>query len=170
MTPEAKEYLTAAGYTAAQLDAMEPTALVGLYLAKGYDDATQEMFKFASLPFWQADRERAVTEAEEKLQPSNPLIAVFLPATHKAALQALRPTRGVDELRVIEAIRAYAAAHDGRAPEKLSELVELPAPVDPATGQPFAYTPRADGFTLAAPIPAGGGSAHGEHYEVRLQK
>jgi hypothetical protein len=44
--------------------------------------------------------------------------------------------------RVIEALRIYAAAHNGILPEALNPLTEVPVPDDPATGEPFIY--RAD--------------------------
>ena len=51
----------------------------------------------------------------------------------------LRADRQVAALRVIEAIRLYAAAHDGRLPESLDQITEVPVPDDPATGEPFIY-------------------------------
>ncbi|MGH7134581.1 MAG: hypothetical protein ACREHD_02510, partial [Pirellulales bacterium] len=38
----------------------------------------------------------------------------------------------------VEAMRMYAAEHDGKLPAKLKDI-RLPLPVDPATGQPFTY-------------------------------
>ena len=47
-------------------------------------------------------------------------------------------------LRHVEALRLYAAAHDGRLPGKLSDI-GVPLPADPFTGKPFAY--QVDGAT-----------------------
>ena len=44
----------------------------------------------------------------------------------------------------------YAAAHDGRLPEKLSDLT-VPVPVDPITGQPFAYQLEDDTAVIEGP-------------------
>jgi hypothetical protein len=41
-------------------------------------------------------------------------------------------------LRQVEALRLYAAAHDGKFPEKLADC-GVPLPVDPFTGKPFLY-------------------------------
>jgi hypothetical protein len=56
-------------------------------------------------------------------------------------------------LRVVEALRHYAATHDGKLPDNLSRLSETPIANDPFTGKPFGYE-RADdgvGFRLIAP-------------------
>lgn len=170
MAPTARKYLSSIGYTERQLDAMTPTAAIGLYLAKEYDIGTQESFKFASLPYWQGGRLGAGREEELKRQTQNPLMAVVMPATNRAVLTALQATRHVEELRAIEAIRAYAAAHGGQPPGRLADVTDLPIPIDPVTGEPFAYTPRDGGFTLDAPIPPSGSARHGQHYDVTLEK
>ena len=51
----------------------------------------------------------------------------------------LRIDRHVAVLRVIEALRLHAAAHNGALPESLSQITEVPVPNDPATGEPFIY-------------------------------
>jgi hypothetical protein len=50
-----------------------------------------------------------------------------------------RNDRQVATLRVIEAIRMYAATHDGQLPNTLSDITEVPVPDDPVTGLPFEY-------------------------------
>ena len=44
----------------------------------------------------------------------------------------------------VEALRMYAAEHDGKLPARLDDI-PLPLPVDPATGKPFIY--KVDGKT-----------------------
>jgi hypothetical protein len=67
-------------------------------------------------------------------------------------------------LRCVEAVRIYAAEHDGKLPARLDD-VRLPLPVDPATGKPFTY--KLDGKTA---------HLHGEplvvqvRYEVTIAK
>ena len=56
-------------------------------------------------------------------------------------------------MRIIEALRLYASAHDGRLPEKLGDLT-VPVPGDPINGQPFTY--QLDGETAVIegpPVP-----------------
>ena len=47
--------------------------------------------------------------------------------------------RRIDALRVVEAIRHYAATHDSQLPESLTRIVDTPIPDDPFTGKPFRY-------------------------------
>lgn len=46
-------------------------------------------------------------------------------------------------LRLLEALRLYAAQHDARLPDRLDDVTEVPIPIDPVTGRPFEY--RRDG-------------------------
>ena len=41
---------------------------------------------------------------------------------------------------MVEALRMYAAAHDGTLPDKLDDVSEVPVPADPGTGLPFEYS------------------------------
>ena len=62
--------------------------------------------------------------------------------------------RRVAALRVVEAIRLYAASHDGKLPEDLNQVTEVPVPDDPATGKPFEY--RRDGAAAVLALPDAG--------------
>lgn len=49
----------------------------------------------------------------------------------------------ISRLRIFEALRIYAAAHDGSLPRQLTDIREVPIPVNPYDGKPFTY--RCDG-------------------------
>ena len=59
------------------------------------------------------------------------------PSTSVRRAQA-RLDQRIALLRHVEALRLYAAEHDGTLPAKLSD-VSVPLPVDPFTGKPFRY-------------------------------
>jgi hypothetical protein len=40
---------------------------------------------------------------------------------------------------MLEALRIYAAAHEGQLPQSLADLTEVPIPEDPVTCKPFVY-------------------------------
>ena len=68
--------------------------------------------------------------------------------------KASRLRHYVDALRTIEGLRAYAAAHEGRWPEKLQDVQQTPIPLDPITGQPFPFEVREGrGELLLSPQP-----------------
>ncbi|MGC8640079.1 MAG: hypothetical protein ACP5XB_09410 [Isosphaeraceae bacterium] len=60
-------------------------------------------------------------------------------------------TRTRHALRVVEAIRLYAAAHEGKLPENLRQITEVPVPDDPATCKPLVYRREGDAAVLALP-------------------
>ncbi len=61
-----------------------------------------------------------------------------------------RNDREIAVLRTIEALRMYAAANEGRLPEKLSDLT-VPVPIDAVTGKPFEYQLRDDTAVIEGP-------------------
>ncbi len=71
-----------------------------------------------------------------------PIAALLLPAMQAAKGAETRINWHVAQLRVLEALRLYAAAH-GRLPDRLSEITEVPIPANPYDGKPFTY--RRDG-------------------------
>jgi hypothetical protein len=74
-------------------------------------------------------------------------------------------------LRHVEALRLYAAEHDGRLPAKLSEIA-VPLPDDPLTGKPFRYEVTGDTAHLRgqAPVVEEKNPEFNVHYEVTLRK
>jgi hypothetical protein len=56
----------------------------------------------------------------------------------------------IDALRVVEAIRDYAAHHSGQVPPALDKIVDSPVPDNPLSGKPFQYEATPDGATLSA--------------------
>ena len=83
-----------------------------------------------------AEAERRLLAA--KVGPTA-LFTSVIPALQAAMTSSLRIDRQVAVLRVMEALRLYAASHDGRFPESLDKIKEVPVPDDPATGEPFIY-------------------------------
>jgi hypothetical protein len=74
-------------------------------------------------------------------------------------------------LRHVEALRLYAAAHQGKLPARLADC-GVPLPADPFTGKPFRY--EADGATahLRSVPPSGEAKtlAGNVHFQVTLRK
>src|SRR5207244_2759675 len=79
------------------------------------------------------------------------LFAQYLPAISAAITAELRLDRRVTILRVVEALRMDAAAHDGALPEALNQITDVPVPDDPATGKPFEYHRAGNSATLSGP-------------------
>ena len=64
---------------------------------------------------------------------------MVLPAIRSAYVVPARVDRQLDVAQTIEAIRLYAAGHQGSLPPSLDAITEAPVPIDPVTGKPFNY-------------------------------
>ena len=73
-------------------------------------------------------------------------------------------------LQCVEAIRHYAATHDGQLPENLSDISQIEVPKDVVSGKAFEYRRTSSGATLQSTIPKGGKERDAVHYEIILKK
>jgi hypothetical protein len=181
--PEAKRALSAQGYAGARLDAMPPFQVVALDALRGYRRARQEYVKWFRVPGgWREPAyrtaARSYAEARERLDRlvfggSLRIQRVGDPGALEKAYTAIDAVeRRFAALRCVEALRLYAAGHDGRLPPRLADVGEVPVPPDPLTGRPFEYDVHGAIATLTAPLPPGEtpASVHPLTYEVMLRK
>src|SRR5205807_2425648 len=113
----------------------------------------QEITKWFNLPYPQAlvglDEVAAALKKAEKTDPGN-LIYALLPVLSRADMTTAQLDRRIAMLRCLEAVRSYAAAHEGKLPADLKNLSQSPAPLDPLTAVPFGYEAHDGGFVLEA--------------------
>ncbi len=143
--PAAKKYLREQGRTAEQVEAMPAAQVVLLYFVEQYDEIKDDFLKWMNVPPWQA--RAGLMEAEKEVRAlgpnGNPIIALMMPAVEKVYEARTRIERTADYLRCAEALRFYAATHDGKPPAKLED-VKLPLPLDPNTGESFGKFYKVD--------------------------
>lgn len=122
------------------------------YLAFRYRKMRDAAFRASYLPYGAAKALRDRQQAELKAEKGGPVtvLAAVMPAIEAAGRAPVRLDRRVAALRVVEAIRMHAAAHDGKLPSTLDEIDIVPVPVDPATNEPFAYAVDDEGASLSA--------------------
>jgi hypothetical protein len=129
--PEARRYLRDHGYKAEQLDAMPAVQVVVLYQTEQYDQYRDEIVKLLSLPAWQA-RAGMETVGKEigrlRMDAANVFVGLLFPAVLKVHEAQVRLERTVAGLRCGEALRLYAAAHDGKAPDRFTDITNVPLP------------------------------------------
>ena len=77
--------------------------------------------------------------------------------------------RALAALRVIEALRMHAAVHDGKLPDKLDDVTEVPIPNDPGTDRPFEYNRDGDTATLVSLVPGDPVPNNGLRYRVTIR-
>jgi len=138
---------------AERVKAMSEDEVVAQALVGQYRSLRDDLFKLSYLP-WRDARSR-FKEADQRLKSVKiGLLAVLaelqVPLMDSLDVQ-IRLDRRVAALRVVEAIRLYAASHDGKLPEELNQVTEVPVPEDPATGKPLYY--RRDGAAAVLTMP-----------------
>jgi hypothetical protein len=113
-----------------------------LYIAGAYREDRDDWHKATYLPYAKADHFfKAAADRLRKapITEGHILARLLLPALDRVVAKQNLLDRNIAALRVIEALRIYAAAHDGNLPEKLDDITEVPLPEDPGTARPFEY-------------------------------
>lgn len=194
--PRAKAHLLAAGMPKEKVEAMSAAQAVGTYFCQEYAAALDGQWKSFTLPYPQAreqmDRAWRALAPDKLPALENPLVqaelvpradtgrredegAVFRPNYAFSRVGEVRfrlevPNRYIALLRTIEALRDYSARHDGRPPQSLGEVTDLPVPPDPITGMPFVYRLEGRTATLDAPAPEGRHPRSGWRYELTFAR
>jgi hypothetical protein len=158
----AKQALIAAGRPNEKVEAMPPVQVAILHALLQYDRVFDDLLTLQDLPPWEAfpklgeyNRKKLQEYATQADAPAIPLVAAFLPSTQKVYRAHLRLERRFAALRIVEALRLYAAAHDGRFPASLKQIKDVSIPVDPGTGKDFDYELHGDKATLTSPALGG---------------
>ncbi len=100
-----------------------------------YEVRRDDVMKSMSLAEWRAE---AIDEEAKAKRPPALLADAMLPATRVVRRSQGRLEQRIALMCTVEAVRHFAAEHDGRLPERLGEIA-LPLPDDPFTGKPFRY-------------------------------
>jgi hypothetical protein len=173
--PEARKFLLAQGRSKQQVDKMPVTQVALLYEIYNYDRFYDDFVKWYGLPYPQMVKGSlaAVNQlktAKATMQPGTALATLLLPAVQKVYDASYRTDRKFALLRTVEALRIYAAAHDGKLPATLKDIHEVPVPIDPFTGNFFEYTVADNTATLTAGIPSQG-YAYGSYwtFDITMQ-
>jgi hypothetical protein len=171
--PEAKRFLVERGEVAAEVEARPPHQVIAQYMVRSYRELADEVFKWHSLPYWVAREpmRKADTKLRQELaRHRTNILLQLLPSLMAVRYRATLPDRVAASLQTVEALRAYAAANDGQLPVTLADLVDTPAPVDPATGQPFGYELRGNTAVIDAPAPHGERMEQGWRFEITIAR
>ncbi len=93
---------------------------------------------------------------------------MLMPALAKTCAAQVRLERWVAGLRAAEALRQYAAAHEGKPPTKWNDITAVPRPLDPVTGNGFDdfYHMKDGRAVLEVPPPPGQPVMLGRHFEL----
>jgi hypothetical protein len=152
---DAKAHLLGKGYRQEEVEAMPVLQTVTIYMVDGYREIADQQLAAFYLPYAQArdrldDVERRVAQARGT--KNGGLAALLMPALGRVRFQAVSLDRRVAALRCVEAIRVYAAEHEGRLPGRLADLRTVPPAQNPATGEDFLYEVSGGTAALSAPL------------------
>lgn len=172
----AKERLIAQGMDRERVEQMPVGQVIGVYSERVYRRFADEFEASWYMPF--ADMRNSQNELDRKIidiRPFGtgedrevlPIISLLMPAMYSARSAQVRLERDIAALRVIEALRMYAAAHNGEWPAKLDEINSVPVPLNPATSKPFAY--HLNGKTAVLELPPTDGVISGNRrFEIQI--
>jgi hypothetical protein len=173
--PEARQFLLNQGRSKQLVDEMPVSQVALLYEIHHFDRFYDDMVKWHGQPY--PLMRKGMNEAEQKLKQAKAdmsagtlLATLLVPAVTRVFEASYRTDRKLAGLRCVEALRLYAAAHDGKLPASLKDIEEVPVPLDPMTGNPFEYTLRPDGATLTAPTPPGHLPHNSWSYQITMQR
>jgi hypothetical protein len=164
--PIARDYLVKLGWPAKEVRAMAPARVLLLYGAEMWSEMFDDGTKWMGISYsqWPSNLREHYGELMKKYE-GFPLADSFNMMGKIAATQA-QCERDFDCLRLIEAIRLYAYDHNGKLPEKLEAIDEVPVPPNPMTGKPFTYRLEGD----AAVLLSDGDSQRNFEYHIKIAK
>lgn len=172
--PEARQWLISQGRPASQVDSLPMVQVAVLQEIASYDVGFDAVVKWHGMPYWKIQGE--LKKEEERLKQAGALkgfnfASSIMPALTKVFTAQARTQRRIDVLRCLEAIRLHAAASKGKFPAKLSDIKDVPVPIDLMTGKDFIWKITGDKATLSAPRPPGLENAFGHNlvYELKLK-
>jgi hypothetical protein len=172
--PAARKFVAKSkGLTAAQVEAMPAAQVLLLYIVASYHEDRDHHFRGYYLPFVQSLQ---VFEAADKRLKQTPtsegkvMARIFLPALSRVRSSESRIERNLTAMRVIEALRMHAAAHDGKLPDKLSDVTVVPVPNDPGTERPFEYHRDGETATLTSVVPGDPAPGNGLRYRITVRR
>jgi hypothetical protein len=158
----AKKALIDAGWPREKVESWPHVQVALLHSLQDYQGFFDEMVKAQNFSYSEASKLLQDIDKQVKARrvnrpltaPAIPLTELLLPATAKVRLAQARTERKIAALRCVEAIRLYAAKHDGKLPAALEDIKEVPIPIDPILGKPFQYKLHGERLArLMAPAP-----------------
>jgi hypothetical protein len=163
----ARGRLVEVGFPPERLSRFPAEQVIFLDEMREYEARRDEIMKLTILPPWQIEAQLSRIHPSQEPALFGPLVPALAKIHHRYGLLEQR----IALLRHVEALRLYAAEHDGRLPQTLAD-VAVPLPPDPFTGKPFHYTVEGAAAHLRGTPPPGRETEapFNLHYVVTVQK
>jgi hypothetical protein len=132
-----------------------------------YEVSRDEVMKLMKLPAHQVEERFSRMKKPE----GQTLFSFLIPAVIKVRRAQSRLDQRIALLRHVEALRLYAAEHDGKLPAKLSDF-SVPLPNDPFSGKPFRYEVEGNTAHFRGSPPLGEPKKpyYNVHYQITVRK
>ena len=165
--PKAKQQLRDFGYSASAIDSMPIAQAILTATVETYEHERDSLHRWFYLPYTEAwpaldEEERRVANTDEVI----PFGKLLLPSLRNVRAAQARLDRDVAALRVVEAMRLFAADHHGQLPKQPADITEVPIPNNPITGKPFDYEFRDGHGVLTSPAAPHGPVEHMLRWEL----
>lgn len=139
------------------------------------DNAPNLYWALEDLPQTLVDVKKAIKIETDNLKNYNLLLRLqfkkqLKPAHDMVRKQMNHVDRKIAALKYIEGLRLYAGSHDGKFPEKLSDVTDVKIPVDPVTKKPFSYKCTGSEAVLELEATEGSESRDAVRYELKLKE
>ena len=178
--PIARRELRAAGLDRETLDSMPDGQILAIHTARFTRERFDQYVALLDVPPPHLDRVvAALTEETERIRASTttadrreslPVFDRLKPSLRQGLVAWMRPQQRLAGLQCVEAIRSYAAAHDGELPDSLDDIVDTPCPVNIHTGRPFEYQREGDHAVLTIPLFATRAPQITQEYTLRIDR
>ena len=138
-------------------------------------NAPNLFYALKNLPQPLADINKAIKVEIDNLDNYNfitrPLLRRQLEPAHEQVLKQMNHVdRKAAALQIIEALRLYAGKHNGKLPEKLSDVTDIKIPDDPVTKKPFEYKSTGNEATLEIQGTKNSDGRDSVRYEIKITK
>ncbi|MEN6405936.1 MAG: hypothetical protein ABFC77_05635 [Thermoguttaceae bacterium] len=146
----ARKFLTKQGRSPVEIDAMPATQVVLLYWVQRFQTLSDDQFKWGLMPIHEVGNQLKQIEKQDRSLAAERPLGALISAVAAAKEAEVRGQWTLARLRVLEALRLYAATHDGRWPDRLSDIAAVPVPKNPYDDKPFVYHRDGDRATLTS--------------------
>ncbi len=158
------------GYTLAKNLSKEPMLISGLAAVAITEVVSRQIEQFVQ----GTDAPNLYTALIALPQPfidlSDPLEIEEADVRQKISLLTNSMERRIAALQCVEALRLYAGSHDGKFPDKLSDVTEVTVPDDPVTKKPFSYSRTGSEAVLELQATEGSDGRDAIRYELKLKE
>jgi hypothetical protein len=171
--PEYKKVLLDEGRPKDKVEAMPHVQVAILASFHRYDRLVDDQLKLLNEPYYDvADQLERLSKSVSDAARNQPLQPVIVPDVVPLRRAQVRLARKINALRCVEALRAYAATHDGNLPARLDDVKDAPIPTDPVTGKAFVYKVADGKATLESPDITGEGRRYFNDlvYEITIKR